>query len=67
MTPDGRLEAFIPMPVINPAVTNIFFSPDGERAYVTAAGTGRLYLIEWPRPGRPTCGTPTATHSQKQP
>jgi hypothetical protein len=54
--------------VFDPAVTNICFSADGERAYVTAAGTGRLYLIEWPRPGRPTRSTPTATHwNQEQP
>jgi gluconolactonase len=62
VAPDGRLEAFIPMPVFDPAVTNICFSADGETAYVTGAGTGRLYLIEWPRPGRPTCNTSTATH-----
>lgn len=51
VAPDGRLEAFIPMPVFDPAVTNICFSPDGGTAYVTAAGTGRLYAIDWPRPG----------------
>lgn len=52
LAPDGRLEASIPMPVFDPAVTNICFSPDGDTAYVTAAGTGRLYAIDWPRPGR---------------
>ncbi len=52
VAPDGQLEAFIPMPVFDPAVTNICFSPDGATAYVTAAGTGRLYAIDWPRPGR---------------
>jgi gluconolactonase len=52
VAPDGQLEAFIPMPVFDPAVTNICFSPDGRTAYVTAAGTGRLYAIDWPRRGR---------------
>lgn len=52
VAPDGQLEAFIPMPVFDPAVTNICFSPDGETAYVTAAGTGHLWAIDWPRPGR---------------
>ncbi len=51
VAPDGQLEAFIPMPVLDPAITNICFSPDGGTAYVTAAGTGRLYAIDWPRPG----------------
>ncbi|MGO4689652.1 SMP-30/gluconolactonase/LRE family protein [Glaciibacter sp. 2TAF33] len=52
IAPDGELEAFIPMPVFDPAVTNICFSPEGDTAYVTAAGTGRLYAIDWRQPGR---------------
>lgn len=48
ITPDGRLDAFIELPLFDSAVTNICFSPAGDTAYVTAAGTGRLYAIDWP-------------------
>lgn len=45
VAPDGERLAFIDMPLFDPAVTNVCFSPDGDVAYVTAAGTGRLYAI----------------------
>lgn len=52
VTPEGQLDDFIPLPLFDPFPTNICFAGEGLRkAYVTAAGTGRIYEIEWPRSG----------------
>lgn len=52
VTPEGQLKDFIPLPVYDPFPTNICFAGEGlSKAYVTAAGTGRIYEIEWPRAG----------------
>lgn len=52
ISPDGKLDAFVEMPGGEPFPTNICFGgPDMRKAYVTAAGSGRLYEMDWPRPG----------------
>ena len=52
VTPAGKLDAFVPLPLFDPFPTNICFAgKDLRKAYVTAAGTGRIYEIDWPRPG----------------
>lgn len=49
---DGSLEAFVPVPQYDPAVTNICFGGDDLRtAYVTSSGFGVLYAATWSRPG----------------
>jgi gluconolactonase len=38
--------------ISDPVVTNICFGgADMRDAWITAAGTGRLYRTRWPRPG----------------
>ena len=50
--PQGGLETFIPLPERDPFVTNICFGgPDLRTAYVTAAGRGKLWAMDWPRRG----------------
>lgn len=40
------------LPIADPVITNICFGgPDMQDAWITAAGTGRLYKCRWPRPG----------------
>jgi gluconolactonase len=52
ITPEGKLDAFVPIPEYDPFPTNICFAgPDLGTAYVTAAGTGRIYEVDWPRAG----------------
>jgi len=52
IAPDGTLEAFVPVPEYDPAVTNICFGGDDLRtAYITSSGFGRLYATTWSRPG----------------
>ncbi len=49
--PDSDEIEHIPLP--DPLVTNICFGgPDMRDAWITAAGTGRLYRCRWPRPGQ---------------
>lgn len=50
--PDGTRDAVIELPVFDAAPTNLCFGGEHLRkAYVTASFTGRIYEIEWPRPG----------------
>lgn len=50
--PDGGLEDFVALPEYDPMVTNICFGgPDLRTAYVTSAGTGKVWALDWPRPG----------------
>lgn len=52
ITPAGELDAFVEFPGGEPFPTNICFGGEGfQTAYVTASGTGRIYEIDWPRPG----------------
>jgi gluconolactonase len=52
MNPAGGLEEFIPMPEYDAMVTNICFGgPDLRTAYVTSAGTGKVWALDWPRSG----------------
>ncbi|MCZ4344080.1 SMP-30/gluconolactonase/LRE family protein [Sphingomonadaceae bacterium G21617-S1] len=52
ITPDGNLDAFIPIPGYDPFPTNICFGGDNlDTAYLTAAGTGAIYEVAWPRKG----------------
>jgi gluconolactonase len=42
------------VPIDDPFTTNICFGgPDRRTAFVTGAGHGKLFEIEWPRPGLP--------------
>lgn len=52
INPNGGLEEFIAMPEYDAMVTNICFGgPDLRTAYVTSAGTGKVWALDWPRPG----------------
>lgn len=52
IAPDGGLADFVALPDYDPFPTNICFGGEGLRkAYVTASGTGKIYEIDWPRPG----------------
>lgn len=52
ITPEGKLDAFIQLPDGEPFPTNICFGgADMRTAYVTAAGSGKIYAMDWPRPG----------------
>lgn len=52
ITPDGHLDAFVQFPEVEPFPTNICFGgADMKTAYVTASGTGKIFQVEWPRPG----------------
>lgn len=49
IAPDGSYEQ---SPFPDPLVTNICFGgPDMRTAYVTLSGTGKLFEMQWPRPG----------------
>ena len=51
VSPTGELD-HVPMP--DPLTTNICFGgPDGDTAYITLSGTGRLVSTPWPRAGAP--------------
>lgn len=43
--PGSRRTWFIPLP--DPVVTNVCFTPGDEHAYVTLAATGRLVRLDW--------------------
>lgn len=52
ISPDGELLEFIPGPPDDPMVTNICFGGDDLRtAFITTSAQGRLYALDWPRPG----------------
>jgi gluconolactonase len=52
IAPDGELVEFVEFPDTDPLITNICFGgPDMLTAYVTSAGRGLLYELQWPRPG----------------
>ncbi|RNL86654.1 SMP-30/gluconolactonase/LRE family protein [Halostreptopolyspora alba] len=52
LDPDGELKDVVTMPEYDVFVTNICFGgPDLRTAYITSSGLGRLYAVEWPRPG----------------
>jgi gluconolactonase len=52
LTPDGTLERQVPVPELDPFITNICFAgADSNTAWVTSSGLGRLYVTEWPYPG----------------
>ena len=52
VSPDGTLIERLPMP--DPMPTNICFGgPDLRTAYITLSSTGRLAVMQWPRPGLP--------------
>jgi gluconolactonase len=52
VSPAGEVVEVVPVADDDPIVTNVCFGGEGLRtAYVTAAGRGRLYRAEWPRPG----------------
>lgn len=52
LNPNGGLEEFIPIPEYDAMVTNICFGgPDLRTAYVTSGGTGKVWALDWPRPG----------------
>lgn len=52
ISPEGGLVEFIELPEFDPYVTNICFGgPDRTTAYVTAAARGKIWAIDWPRPG----------------
>jgi gluconolactonase len=54
ITPAGEIIRWIELPVPDPFVTNICFGGPGLRtAYVTAAGHGNVFSIDWPVPGLP--------------
>ena len=49
---EGHLVREIPMPELDPMVTNICFGGEGLRtAYITSSGLGRLYAMPWHCPG----------------
>jgi len=49
ISPDGAVD-HVAMP--DPLTTNICFGgPDGDTAFITLSGTGRLVSIPWPRSG----------------
>ena len=49
--PDGS-HAFVSIP--DPMATNVCFGgPDHRTAYVTGSAMGKLFALEWPRPGLP--------------
>lgn len=49
---DGSLEALAKLPLFDPFPTNICFGgKDLKKAYITAAGTGKIYELDWPVPG----------------
>ncbi len=51
VSPDGDAD-HVAMP--DPLTTNICFGgPDGDVAFITLSGTGRLVSMRWPRPGTP--------------
>ncbi len=50
ISPDGDLVEFVKVDDL--LTTNITFGGEDLRtAYITASGTGKLYSMEWPRPG----------------
>jgi gluconolactonase len=50
ISPDGKRVETIGLP--DPLTTNICFGgPDLRTAFVTMSATGRLFAMEWPRPG----------------
>lgn len=52
--PDNNKIEHLPLP--DPIITNICFGgADMRDAWITAAGTGRLYKCRWPRPGQKLC------------
>jgi gluconolactonase len=54
IAPDGKLDRFVQLPQYDPFPTNICFGgSQGHLAYVTAAGTGKIYEIEWHCAGMP--------------
>jgi len=55
VAPDGQVVAEVRVPIKDPFVTNICFGGDDLRtAYITSAGTGRVFVTEWHCPGLPT-------------
>lgn len=54
ISPRGELVDFVELPEYDPFVTNVCFGGDDYRkAYVTSAGLGKVWEIEWPHPGLP--------------
>jgi gluconolactonase len=52
VSPEGELLEQIPVPEWDLFVTNICFGgPDLTTAYITSSGRGKLYSMDWPRPG----------------
>ena len=50
--PNGSLEHF---PIPDPMCTNIAFGgPEMRSAWITASSSGKLYKVDWPRPGLQT-------------
>ena len=52
VSPDGELLEQVAVPEYDIFVTNICFGgPDLTTAYITSSGRGKLYSLDWPRPG----------------
>lgn len=52
LSPDGELVDVVAVPEHDFFVTNICFGgPDLRTAYITSSGLGKLYEVEWARPG----------------
>nr|WP_232523203.1 SMP-30/gluconolactonase/LRE family protein [Nocardioides sp. MAH-18] len=53
LSPEGELVEFVSIDTdADPGITNICWGgPDLKTAYVTAASTGKLLALDWPRPG----------------
>lgn len=52
ISPSGTVVAEVGVPVTDPFVTNVCFGGDDMRtAYITASGTGRVFVTEWHCPG----------------
>jgi gluconolactonase len=54
ISPQGVVRARVPVPEFDLMVTNVCFGgPDLRTAYITSAGLGRLYAMQWHCPGLP--------------
>jgi gluconolactonase len=54
ISPQGVVRARVPVPEFDLMVTNVCFGgPDLRTAYITSAGLGRLYAVQWHCPGLP--------------
>ncbi len=52
VSPEGELVDFLAVPEFDPFVTNVCFGGEDRRtAYITSSGLGKLWQVDWPRPG----------------